>query len=357
MISISLCMIVKNEQAVIGRCLDCVKDIVDEIIIVDTGSNDLTKSIANEYTDKIYDFEWIENFSVARNFSFSKSTKDYIMWLDADDIILEADRKKLLKLKKELDFDIDMVMAKYNVAFDENDNPTLSYYRERLFKRSSNYKWIDPIHEVIPLSGKIIYSDIAISHKKLYRNDPLRNLRIFEKMLSEGKVLEPRQQFYYTRELYYNERYEEAIENFTNFLDNGMGWIENNISACKDLAICYYKLSNENMALKSLLRSLEFDEPRAEICCDIAKHFFDRQEYKIAIFWYKLALTRKQDNNSFGFVSNDCYGYIPYIQLCVCYDKLGDIKKAIHYNEKAGKIKPNDSSVLYNKKYFKKSKR
>lgn len=357
MINISLCMIVKNEQAVIGRCLDCVKDIVDEIIIVDTGSNDLTKSIASQYTDKIYDFEWIEDFSAARNFSFSKSTKDYIMWLDADDIILEADRKKLLELKKDLDFDTDMVMIKYNVAFDENNNPTLSYYRERLFKRSSNYKWVDPIHEVIPLSGKIIYSDAAISHKKLYRNDPLRNLRIFEKMISEGKVLEPRQQFYYTRELYYNERYEEAIENFTNFLDSGMGWIENNISACKDLATCYYKIANENMALKSLLRSLEFDEPRAEICCDIAKHFFDRQEYKIAIFWYKLALTRKQDDNSFGFVLNDCYGYIPCIQLCVCHDKLGDIKTAIDYNEKAGRIKPNDSSVIHNREYFRKSKK
>lgn len=357
MINISLCMIVKNEQDVIGRCLDCVKDIADEIIIVDTGSNDLTKSIVSQYTDKIYDFEWIEDFSAARNFAFSKATKDYIMWLDADDIILEVDREKLLNLKENLDFSVDMVMIKYNVAFDENDNPTLSYYRERLFKRSANYKWVDPIHEVIPLSGKIIYSDGAISHKKLYRNDPLRNLRIFEKMISEGKVLEPRQQFYYTRELYYNGRYEEAIKNFTDFLDSGMGWIENSISACKDLSVCYYKIDNENMALQSLLRSLEFDEPRAEICCDIGKHFFDRQQYKIAIFWYKLALTRKQEDNSFGFVLNDCYGYIPYVQLCVCYDKLGDMKTAIEYNEKAGKIKPNDSSFIHNREYFKKSKK
>ena len=99
MITISLCMIVKNEEEVIGRCLECVKDIVDEIIIVDTGSTDSTKEIVSKYTDMVYDFEWIDDFSAARNFSFSKASKDYTMWLDADDIILEADREKLLKIK------------------------------------------------------------------------------------------------------------------------------------------------------------------------------------------------------------------------------------------------------------------
>ena len=73
MITISLCMIVKNEERILARCLDSVKDLVDEIIIVDTGSADATKRIAAEYTDKIYDFTWIDDFSAARNFAFSKA--------------------------------------------------------------------------------------------------------------------------------------------------------------------------------------------------------------------------------------------------------------------------------------------
>ena len=77
--SISLCMIVKNEEEVIGRCLESVKDIVDEIIIVDTGSTDNTKKIVSKYTNKIYDFEWKDDFAAARNFSFSKATKDYMV--------------------------------------------------------------------------------------------------------------------------------------------------------------------------------------------------------------------------------------------------------------------------------------
>ena len=97
---ISLCMIVKDEEKVIGRCLESVKDLVDEIIIVDTGSKDKTKEIVSKFTDKIYDFEWVNDFAKARNFSFSKATKDYILWLDADDVIFEADRKKFKELKE-----------------------------------------------------------------------------------------------------------------------------------------------------------------------------------------------------------------------------------------------------------------
>ena len=72
MISISMCMIVKNEQDILARCLDSYAGTYDELIIVDTGSTDNTKEIAAHYTDKIYDFEWINDFSAARNFAFSK---------------------------------------------------------------------------------------------------------------------------------------------------------------------------------------------------------------------------------------------------------------------------------------------
>ncbi len=92
-------MIVKNEEITLERCLNCGEDFVDEIIIVDTGSTDKTKEIAKKFTDKIYDFEWLQDFAAARNFSFSKATKEYIFYLDADDIILEEDQKKLKKIK------------------------------------------------------------------------------------------------------------------------------------------------------------------------------------------------------------------------------------------------------------------
>ena len=77
-------MIVKNEAAILSRCLDSVCDLMDEIIIVDTGSTDDTKAVAAKYTDRIYDFAWNNDFSAARNFSFSLANMDYIYAPDAD---------------------------------------------------------------------------------------------------------------------------------------------------------------------------------------------------------------------------------------------------------------------------------
>lgn len=353
MISISLCMIVKNEELTLERCIKSVKDIVDEIIIVDTGSEDKTKKIAYKYTDKVYDFKWCDDFAKARNYSFSKATKEYIMWLDADDVILEKDRIKLKYLKETLTKNTDIVMLKYDLNLDENGIPALSYYRERLLKREKKYKWKSPIHEVIELKGNVVKKDISITHKKEKVHDPKRNLKIFEKMIKENIELDSRQTFYYARELYYNEEYDKATIYFNKFLNDKNGWIENKISACLDLYNLYIKLNDEDKAISSLFESFKYDIPRAEISCNLAYYFMNKQQYNAAIYWYKEASTKIFDVTKGGFYIKDCYDFIPYIGLCVCYDKLGEHEIASYYNELAGKIKPNDKSYINNFRYFK----
>lgn len=159
MITISLCMIVKDEEDVLARCLESAADAADEIIIVDTGSADATKEIARRYTDKVYDFAWTDDFSAARNFSFSKAEMEYCMWLDADDILLEADRAALLDLKRTLDPAADVVMLRYHAAFDADGKPTLSYYRERIVRNSPEFRWAGAVHEAITPSGVVVYGD------------------------------------------------------------------------------------------------------------------------------------------------------------------------------------------------------
>lgn len=100
------------------------------------------------------------------------------------------------------------------------------------------------------------------------------------------------------------------------------------------------------------MRSLEYDTPRAELCCEIGRYFLEKQAYRQAIFWYKLAAGMERNDQSGAFVMPDCYDYIPYLQLCVCYDRLGDPKQAEAYNEKAGRCKPQSPAYLYNKAYF-----
>ena len=96
---ISVCLIARNEEEVIGRCLESISVFADEIIVVDTGSIDKTKKIAGGFTEKIFDFEWINDFSAARNYAFSKACGDYLMWVDADDIAERKDGEKINELK------------------------------------------------------------------------------------------------------------------------------------------------------------------------------------------------------------------------------------------------------------------
>lgn len=166
MASISLCMIVKNEESVLKRCLDSIKDLMDEIIIVDTGSTDNTISIAKEYTDRIYEYTWDYNFSNARNFCISKATCDYIYTADADEVIDEDNRKAFRLLKENILPEIEIVQMYYSGQYENN---TVYNYdeelRPKLFKRERSFTFIDPIHETLRLDPVVYDSDVRIFHK------------------------------------------------------------------------------------------------------------------------------------------------------------------------------------------------
>lgn len=352
MISISLCMIVKDEEAVLGRCLDSIKSAADEIVIVDTGSTDRTKEIAARYTDRIYDFQWTDDFSAARNFALSKGYKDYLMWLDADDVISEENIQKLKELKVTLTPDVDVVMMPYAVAFDEKGRSTFSYYRERLVKNHSSFCFSGRVHEVIPPRGKIHYAEIPVEHRKEKPGDGERNLRIYEEMERSGDTFDGRALYYYGRELVYHKQYEKANEVLTRFLGRPDGWVENKIDATRQLAVCSYALKDEDKALEWLLKAFAYDVPRGETCCDLGRHFMDREQYEQSVYWYGQALEAKKAVRSGAFVAEDCYGFLPAISLCICYERMGDRRRAEEYNELAGQYKPDSPYYLNNKSFF-----
>ena len=345
-------MIVKDEADVIGRCLKSVADATDEIIIVDTGSTDATKLIASNYTDKIYDFKWCDDFAKARNFSFSKASCEYLLWLDADDVITAENLKKLKELKRTLSADTDMVYMNYDVAFDAAGNPVFSYYRGRLVRNCEKAVFVEPIHETIVPFGKTVLSDISVEHRKIKTNPPRRNLKIFEKIVREHGELSPRMRYYYGRELKDNGKYKKAARVFRVFLKSKEGWFENNISACRDLATCYVKLGEREKAKRSLLESFTFAPPRAEVCCELAALFMEENKYKDAEFWYLSAFNIKPDSQSLGFIEKDYYGFIPAISLAVLYDRIGEKDKAVLYHRISGKFKPSHPSYIANATYF-----
>ncbi|MFT9493722.1 tetratricopeptide repeat-containing glycosyltransferase family 2 protein [Anaerosolibacter sp.] len=351
--TVSLCMIVKNEEKVLARCLSSVKEFVEEIIIVDTGSEDQTKEIARRYTEKIYDFQWVDDFAAARNFAFDKATQDYILWLDADDVFMEADQRKLIELKKTLDPSIDSVTMHYNLAFDAKGNVTSSLRRNRLVKRSRNFRWLGAVHECLVVGGKIFNSDIAVTHKKERVDTANRNIEIYERRLTAGEDFSPRDLYYYANELLDHKRHHEAADYYIKFLDQGQGWFEDNIAACGKLTDIYMHLQDWDSAMKYSLQSFKYDVPRAEACCRIGFMFLRKNKLKQAAAWYKIATVLEKPKENLGHINHACWTWLPHLQLCVCYDRLGLHQLAYEHNEIARTYIPNDPKVLYNKKYFK----
>lgn len=216
--------------------------------------------------------------------------------------------------------------------------------------RSAGLKWQGRVHETIPLLPECRYCDIAITHRKAHPTPSDRNLRIYERMRVENVPFDARMHFYYARELLANGRFAQARETFERFLQRSDAFLENRIKACLDLVECAEK-PGEN-PLPPLLRSLEYDVPRAEACCEIGNRFLLQNQVQPAIFWYKTALQAPKKTKNGGFIRPDAYDYVPCPQLCVAYYRIGDIARSIEFNERAAQTKPTDASVVQNRAFF-----
>ncbi len=201
MTTFSLCMIVKNEEKVLGSCLASLSDIMDEIIIVDTGSSDNTKEIARRYTDKVFDFPWVDDFSLARNFAFEKATCDYIYSADADEILDEKNRKALRDLKSVMMHEVEIVTMWYAESGVQTVMNAKKERRPKLYKRLRKFVWVDPIHETIHTDPVVYDSDIVINHRP-EGNHSERDFSIFETAYATQGRLSKNLYKMYARELY-----------------------------------------------------------------------------------------------------------------------------------------------------------
>ncbi len=349
--TISLCMIVKNEEDVLARILSQAKKFADEIIIVDTGSKDSTIEIAKKFTNKVYNFKWVGDFSKARNYSFSFATGDYIMWLDADDFILDEDVEKINKLKAGK-MTADIYMFEYVLTHEADMTPIFKYMRERLFKRSKNYLWTDPVHELICLEGKIEKLDIRVYHEKIHPAPSGRNLKIYQKLKRQKIKLSARQQFYYARELMFNGYYKKAISELNKFIKRDDGWVENKIQACIDKSLCFKSLSNNEGEFESLVESFKFSVPRSEVSYRLGNYFLNLKKYDEAEYWYLQAYEKSEIVDNGAFIERDMHDFLPCLQLCyVCFLKK-DIQKSFHFHQLAKSIRPNNAIVLKNENFF-----
>ena len=288
MITVSVCMIVKNESEVLGRCLDSLKTIWDELIIVDTGSDDNTMDIAREYTDRVYEFPWTGDFSEARNYALDKATCDYIYTADADEILEGENVDAFLALKSCLDGSVDVVQMYYGNQLDQG---TVYNYdkelRPKLFKRVRPIRFMDPIHETLDLDPVIIDSDIVITHKPTSLHSG-RDLASFERIVSAGGRLSARLQRFLNRELYMQGSPED-YENFAEYLYGVTCDTERStdevLEACTLLAR-YHRLRGEIPQMFDNVVKVIAEEANSEICDELGAYYLGLGDYDNAAIWY-----------------------------------------------------------------------
>lgn len=334
MITISACMIVKNEEKILKRCLDSIRDIVDELIIVDTGSTDRTKEIALEYTSKVFDFKWVDDFAAARNYSFSLATMDYIYMPDADEVLDEENRLRFKNLKEVLMPEVEIVEMRY---VNQLQNGTVynfdAEYRPKLFKRTRNFTFIDPIHEMVRLDPVVYESDIDICHMPETVHAK-RDLDIFRKAIEKDGTISNRLIGMYAREL--------LVSGDDKDLKKAMEFFENEAETSEDediRKISYIIVSKAALLKKDTAKLLKYsmkdvlEESSSEMCTILGQFYEEMKDYKEAAVWYYNA--RYETEAELNIKYKEEY---PLKGLIRVYKALGEEQTVKSYEEELAKM-------------------
>lgn len=187
-------MIVKNEEILLQKCLAAARSYVDEIIVVDTGSNDRTKGIAVDCGAEVYEFPWCDDFSKARNFSLEKASHDWVLVLDADEVITHFDKEQLQSIAATETLIVGRIKL-VNLLTDSAGEKRSSERISRLFK-SSLFRYAGAIHEQIARNDGQIHQtvnvDITVEHSG-YREEVIkrtskisRNINLLQQALQSS---------------------------------------------------------------------------------------------------------------------------------------------------------------------------
>lgn len=219
---ISLCMIVKNEETFLEKCLSSVKNFVEEIIIIDTGSTDSTIDIAQRFQAKIFHYKWDNHFANARNKGIAKATGEWILWLDADEYLDIQDAEVYKEIIKNKDTNL-LFLPITNLTGDRIDDPNHNahiHYQPRLFRNHQGIKFINPIHESLDGERENLTTDVLdlpilhygyINEVSIEKDKSTRNKRIL-KLEEKKENHSPWVEYHLASEYYRNKEYNQAFE-------------------------------------------------------------------------------------------------------------------------------------------------
>ncbi len=343
--TLSLTLIFKNEEKHLHNVLATASIYADEIVLVDTGSTDRSVEIAKQYTDKVLFFEWCDDFAKARNHGIEHCTQDYIMWLDADDVVEEQDARRLAQLMRQ-PVDWDVCYLPYHYHIDQNGNTTTLITRERIFRNGVG-RFEYPVHECLKWNGPVKWvenNSVNVYHRNQGRQEtsPDRNMRILKKCFESN-------------EYRHNNRILEHIakEYVT------MGRSEMAIMLLKEAlkhrdGVDRFDISFQSVRLAKLLfQQKAFDEALPVLADAIityprwrepyylaAKIFFEQGRFSDAALMFSNALELQKPDGVSVFLPWLYRGAYLHDWLSVTYERLGEFAKAIETADAGLQLEP-----------------
>ncbi|WP_127532082.1 tetratricopeptide repeat-containing glycosyltransferase family 2 protein [Paenibacillus kobensis] len=359
---LSLCMIVKNEERVLARCLDSVNALVDEIIIVDTGSTDRTKAIASRYTHHIYDYEWTNDFAAARNESIKHATGKWILVLDADEYIQPDQHEELRRLLQSRDArkPTGFMLQIMNILGSENGlNHLMESPGARLFSKTPGVHYVEPIHEQIRAANGAIpfenitfkifhsgYTDEVATEKQKTK----RNLSILENIKSSTKVREPYYCFVLGNEYVNGDNLSQAIKYYRKSYNRSKptdAWYNHLI----DRMITTFMKQNEYIEALKLVKAAQ--KKHIDVvdfyCLEgiILNHYGLYHEAKHCLErCLEIADQRERDNKPYWLIQTTYGRLVPHQLLADIARKSGDLHQLVHHTMKSLQYQDNNYTML-----------
>lgn len=241
--NISACLIVKNEEDLLSRCLESISE-ADEIVICDTGSEDNTVEIAESYGARVIYFPWCDDFATARNFVKAHASFDWILSIDADEFLEPGGMDKIRKAIDSCDEDSINIYMKAEVGYAQHHLP-------RIFRKEC--EWVGKVHEVLKFpSSTYCDAKITYGYSPAHDKDPDIDMRILE------SIEEPtsRDLYYLAREYYYRQRWEDAVDMIEQKYLPIANWMPERADAWLMMARCLWNMSRGDEARTACLQAI-----------------------------------------------------------------------------------------------------
>ena len=334
--NIDLCMIVKNEEKYLRECLTNVKDLVENIIIVDTGSTDNTIKIAEEFNAKIYNYTWINDFSAARNFSISKATSKWLLILDADEILDLESKDKLINFINNTNKDGCHFLVK-NYMNENLDDYTL-HYAFRLVKNYRGYKFKGRIHEQISndninIKNKFAKEDIILHHYgylssvTIEKNKRGRNIPIILESLKDNPK-DPFQLFNLGNEYLSENNLEKALEYYNKSYEYSDKTMLYSPHLLYRMSLSYKSLKLYELALKYVNEALSLYSPNVDFLYLQGLIYKEFKKPTMAIRSFEECIIIGDSKSSIKF-SEECGSTKPLLALADLYYDFEDYNMAL----------------------------